>query len=72
MQLDKVEVRLRVLEAVARHCSSREWNDVDIICEKVKIISDFLFDQRTVGPRLAKPELRQPDRKKPKIPTQSP
>lgn len=72
LAMDKIEVRLRVLEAVAKHCSAREWNDVDILCEKVKIVSDFLFDQRSVGPRLVKPEMRQPDKGKPRIPIQTP
>ena len=59
----KVEIRTRVLEAVAHHCSSREWNDVDLLAEKVRILSDFIFDQRTIPPKLGRKELRQPDRK---------
>ena len=62
-RLTKEEVRIRVLEAVARHCSSREWNDVDLLAEKVKILSDFVFDQRSIAPKLAKREMRRPDRK---------
>jgi len=66
--LDKVEIRLRVLEAVAHHCSAREWNDVDILAEKVRILSDFVLDQRSIS-TLKKPEMRKPDLKlKSKIP----
>ena len=66
--MDKVEIRLRVLEAVAHHCSAREWNDVDILAEKVRILSDFVLDQRSIS-LLKKPEMRKPDLKlKSKIP----
>mgnify|MGYP003134713154 CR=1 FL=1 len=66
--MDKVEIRLRVLEAVAHHCSAREWNDVDILAEKVRILSDFVLDQRSIS-TLKKTGMREPNLKlKSKIP----
>lgn len=66
--MDKVEIRLRILEAVAHHCSAREWNNVDILAEKVRILADFVLDQRSIS-TLKKTGMREPDLKhKPKIP----
>jgi hypothetical protein len=61
--LDKTEVRMRTLEAVAKNGSARDWNDIDNMIEKVKILSDFVLDQRTVS-SLKRPELKQPLKQK--------
>jgi hypothetical protein len=50
---------MRTLEAVARNGSARDWNDIDNMIEKVKILSDFVLDQRTVS-SLKRPEIKPP------------
>lgn len=58
-QLDASEIRLRVLEAYSRHARTSEWQDVDIIAEKVKMLADFIMDARTI---------RTPERRMTRVP----
>ena len=48
--LDVTEVRLRVLDILGRHASTTDWRDVDNLAEKVRILSDFCMDARTIKP----------------------